>query len=115
MHEYHGYSADLLRVIAAIMHRERVDPIEALEILNDASRLTEIILAEQMENVEPKKIVIERYTELPVRCSECKYYLGSSEKCELIDTRLNFFATGKVWTEICYCAWGERKDGEQDG
>ncbi len=45
-----------------------------------------------------------------VRCGDCKYYLHSNEKCELLDTRLHFYATYNIWTEECFCAWGERRD-----
>lgn len=45
-----------------------------------------------------------------VRCKDCKYYLNSNEKCELIDTRLRFYETDKIWTEDCFCAWGERAE-----
>ena len=45
-----------------------------------------------------------------VRCMDCKHYLYSNEKCGLIDTRLNFYATDKIWTNDCFCAWGERRD-----
>lgn len=45
-----------------------------------------------------------------VRCKDCKYYLNSNEKCGLVDTRLLFYETDKVWTEDCFCAWGERND-----
>lgn len=47
-----------------------------------------------------------------VRCKDCKYYMGSNEKCELVDTRLLFYSTNKRWTEESYCSWGERKDDE---
>jgi hypothetical protein len=47
-----------------------------------------------------------------VRCKECKYYLNSSEKCGLIDTRLHFYETDKRWAEDSFCAWGERKGGD---
>jgi len=43
-----------------------------------------------------------------VRCRDCKHYLNSNEKCELIDTRLHFYETDKVWAADCFCAWGER-------
>lgn len=49
-----------------------------------------------------------------VRCKDCKYYLNSNEKCGLIDTRLHFYETDKVWTEDCFCAWGERRIDETD-
>lgn len=45
-----------------------------------------------------------------VRCKNCKYYLWFNEKCQLIDTRLHFYETDKLWTEDSYCAWGERKE-----
>ena len=44
-----------------------------------------------------------------VRCKDCKYYLKSAEKCGLIDTRLHFYETDKIWTEDCFCSWGERR------
>ena len=43
-----------------------------------------------------------------VRCKDCKYYMQSNEKCELIDTRLHFYETDKVWTGDDFCSWGER-------
>jgi len=46
-----------------------------------------------------------------VRCRDCKYYLHSNEKCELIDTRLHFYETRNRWTDDDFCAWGERKGG----
>lgn len=48
-----------------------------------------------------------------VRCKDCVYYLNSSEKCDLIDTRLHFYETANTWTGDCFCCWGERrvKDG----
>ena len=48
-----------------------------------------------------------------VRCKECKFYLHSDEKCELIDTRLRFYETDKRWTDECFCVWGERREDEQ--
>ena len=45
-----------------------------------------------------------------VRCKDCKYFLNSNEKCSLIDTRLQFYATDKSWASDCFCAWGERRD-----
>lgn len=45
-----------------------------------------------------------------VRCKDCKFYLNSNEKCGLIDTRLHFYETDKVWTEDCFCSWGERRE-----
>lgn len=45
-----------------------------------------------------------------VRCKDCKYNLNSSEKCGLVDTRLHFYETDKVWTEDSYCSWGERRE-----
>ena len=44
-----------------------------------------------------------------VRCKDCKYYLQSSEKCELVDTRLHFYETNKVWTNGSFCSWAERR------
>lgn len=44
-----------------------------------------------------------------IRCRDCKHYLNSNEKCELIDTRLHFYETDKVWTADCFCAWAERR------
>ena len=49
-----------------------------------------------------------------VRCKDCKFYLNSNEKCGLIDTRLHFYETDKVWTEDCFCAWGERREDGTD-
>ena len=48
-----------------------------------------------------------------VRCKECKYYLHSNEKCELIDTRLHFYETRNRWTDDDFCSWGERKGGDE--
>ena len=45
-----------------------------------------------------------------VRCKDCKYYLQSNEKCELVDTRLRFYETDKTWTGDCFCSWGERRE-----
>lgn len=45
-----------------------------------------------------------------VRCKDCKYYLHSNEKCELIDTRLHFYETDNTWAEDAFCAWGERRE-----
>lgn len=50
----------------------------------------------------------EKVAEL-VRCGDCKHYLNSNEKCELIDTRLHFYETDKVWASDCFCAWAERR------
>lgn len=47
-----------------------------------------------------------------VRCKDCKFHLNSNEKCGLVDTRLHFYETDKVWTEDCFCAWGERREDE---
>lgn len=49
-----------------------------------------------------------------VRCKDCRFYLQSNEKCELVDTRLRFYETDKTWTEDCFCVWGERKDNVPD-
>ena len=49
-----------------------------------------------------------------VRCKDCKFHLNSNEKCGLVDTRLHFYETDKVWTEDCFCAWGERREDETD-
>lgn len=43
-----------------------------------------------------------------VRCKDCKYYLKSNEKCALIDTRLLFYETDKVWCSDGFCSWAER-------
>ena len=48
-----------------------------------------------------------------VRCKGCKYYLNSNEKCGLVDTRLRFYETDKVWTEDSFCSWGERREDEK--
>lgn len=48
-----------------------------------------------------------------VRCKDCKYYLHSNEKCELIDTRLHFYETRNRWTDDDFCSWGERKEGDE--
>lgn len=48
-----------------------------------------------------------------VRCKDCKYYLHSNEKCELIDTRLHFYETRNRWTDDDFCAWGKRKGGDE--
>ena len=45
-----------------------------------------------------------------VRCKECRFYLQSNEKCELVDTRLRFYETDKTWTGDCFCSWGERTE-----
>lgn len=45
-----------------------------------------------------------------VRCSECKFYIGSNEKCMLIDTRLHFYETDNTWVGDCFCCWGKRKE-----
>lgn len=44
-----------------------------------------------------------------IGCKDCKYYLDSKEKCELIDTRLHFYETNKTWDEGCFCSWAERR------
>lgn len=49
-----------------------------------------------------------------VRCKDCKFYLNSNETCELIDTRLHFYETDKVWAEDSFCSWGERKEDERN-
>lgn len=45
-----------------------------------------------------------------VRCKDCKYYLKSDEKCQLIDTRLHFYEANKRWAEDSFCSWAERKE-----
>lgn len=45
-----------------------------------------------------------------VRCKDCKYYLSSNEKCQLIDTRLHFYEEDKRWAEDSFCSWAERKE-----
>lgn len=45
-----------------------------------------------------------------VRCRECRYYYNSNETCEMISTRLGFYATDKAWTKDSYCSWGKRRD-----
>lgn len=45
-----------------------------------------------------------------VRCKDCRFYIQSNEKCELVDTRLRFYETDKTWTEDCFCAWAERRE-----
>lgn len=52
---------------------------------------------------------LERVGEL-IRCKDCKFYLNSSEKCSLIDTRLHFYETDKGWCGDSFCSWGEKKD-----
>ena len=47
-----------------------------------------------------------------VRCKDCRFYLQSNEKCELVDTRLRFYEIDKTWTGDCFCSWGERKENE---
>lgn len=47
------------------------------------------------------------------RCKDCKHYLNSNERCELIDTRLHFYETDKRWPDDIFCAWGERKGGDE--
>lgn len=44
-----------------------------------------------------------------IRCKDCKHYLDSNEKCDLIDTRLNFYATDKRWNGDSFCSWAERR------
>ena len=39
-----------------------------------------------------------------VRCKDCRFYLQSNEKCELVDTRLRFYETDKKWTGDCFCS-----------
>lgn len=48
------------------------------------------------------------YQEL-LRCKDCKYYLKSAEVCQLINTRLHFFAEEKKWSNDSYCSWARRK------
>lgn len=45
-----------------------------------------------------------------VRCKDCRFYLQSNEKCELVDTRLRFYETDKKWTGDCFCSWGEKDE-----
>ena len=45
-----------------------------------------------------------------VRCMDCKFYIGSNEKCMLIDTRLHFYETDNTWVGDCFCCWGKRKE-----
>ncbi len=66
------------------------------------------IVFEEMVNKQPTADVVE-----VVRCKNCKYYLRSNEKCELLDTRLHFYETDNTWTEDAFCAWGERREDEQ--
>jgi len=54
--------------------------------------------------------LIEHNLEPVIRCKDCKYYLNSNEKCGLVDTRLHFYETDKVWTEDSFCSWGERRE-----
>ena len=73
------------------------------EVVEDA--IKRIPSAETLQNLtKPNK------TYEVVRCGECRFYLQSNEKCELVDTRLHFYETDKTWTGDCYCSWGERKE-----
>lgn len=45
-----------------------------------------------------------------IRCKDCKYYLKSDEKCQLIDIRLHFYETDKRWADDSFCSWAERKE-----
>lgn len=45
-----------------------------------------------------------------IRCKDCKYYLKSDEVCQLINTRLHFFAVDKKWSDDSFCSWAERKE-----
>lgn len=47
-----------------------------------------------------------------VRCKDCRFYIQSNEKCELVDTRLRFYETDKTWTGDCFCSWGERREDD---
>lgn len=58
-------------------------------------------------------IKLERILVKVVRCKDCRFYLQSHEKCELIDTRLRFYETDKTWTEDCFCSWAERRDEDE--
>lgn len=55
-------------------------------------------------------------------CKDCKYFLDSSERygivdtrlhfyeCGIIDTRLHFYETDKRWTGDSFCSWAERRE-----
>ena len=70
--------------------------------------IREYIIPVTDEAVEAVKEKLNAMPREVVRCKDCKFYLNSSEKCALIDTRLNFYETDKRWTEEDYCSWGER-------
>ena len=65
-------------------------PFKAIEILDQIDR---------EDTVQPEII----------HCKDCKYYLNDTEKCGLVDTRLQFYETDKTWTEDCFCSWAERR------
>ena len=44
-----------------------------------------------------------------IHCKDCKYFINSNEKCQLIETRLHFYERDKRWTEDSFCSWAERK------
>lgn len=69
-----------------------------------------IISLEQFDEQLDREIGLEEV----VRCKDCKYYLQSNEKCELIDTRLHFYETDNTWTGDCFCSWGERREASED-
>jgi hypothetical protein len=51
-----------------------------------------------------------------VRCRECKYYSGSwLGRCEMISARLAAYQRDMRWDDEFYCAFGERKDGADNG
>lgn len=51
-----------------------------------------------------------------VRCGECKYYFGGGLGiCEMIKSRLAACQRDVRWNDDFYCAFGERKDGADNG
>lgn len=51
-----------------------------------------------------------------VRCGECKYYFGGGLGiCEMIESRLAAYQRDVRWNDDFYCAFGERKDGADNG
>lgn len=82
-----------IKMMYAVYADGRKEPV----VINEIKDLS-------MEEAEP---ILEEYNFVKVtRCKDCKYYLRSNEKCELIDTRLHFYETDNTWTEDAFCAWG---------
>lgn len=90
---------------------------------NDLANRCKEWIKDQIENnitipFDPVHLVlayldVNGYLNEVVRCKDCKYYLHSNEKCELIDTRLHFYETDNTWAEDAFCAWGERRDDDE--